>query len=180
MHRIFVALRPPPAMRETLLALQIGLPDARWQDDEQLHLTLRFIGEVDRPQAEDVAAALGSIDGPAPQIALAGVGTFDHRGAVHTLWAGIRRNDPLKLLHDRIDRALGRVGIAPDPRAFHPHITIARFGRRGPDLTAFLVRNTDLTSATMSIDHILLYESELGSDGARYFAIARYPLTADQ
>src|SRR6478736_1792645 len=70
MHRIFVALRPPLAMREALLALRTGLPGARWQTDEQLHLTLRFVGEVDRPEAEDVAAALGTVDGPAPQIAL--------------------------------------------------------------------------------------------------------------
>jgi len=156
------------------------LPGARWQDDDQLHLTLRFVGEVDRPEAEDVAAALGTIDGPAPEIALAGVGTFDHRGDVHTLWAGVRRNDALKRLHDRIERALRGVGIVPDPRAFHPHISIARFGRHAPDLTAFLLRHADLTSAAVPIDHMLLYESELGSDGPRYYAIARYPLTKGQ
>jgi len=180
MHRIFVALRPPLAMREALLALRTGLPGARWQTDEQLHLTLRFVGEVDRPEAEDVAAALGTVDGPAPQIALSGVGTFEHRGAVHTLWAGVRRNDALKLLHDRIERALRGVGIVPDPRAFHPHISIARFGRHAPDLTAFLVQHAALSSALMPIDHMLLFESELGSAGPRYFAIARYPLTVDQ
>ena len=115
MHRIFVALRPPPAMREALLALRTSLPNARWQDDDQLHLTLRFVGEVDRPEAEDVAAALGTIDGPAPEIALSGVGTFDHHGAAHTLWAGVRRNDALKRLHDRIERALRGGGVVPDP-----------------------------------------------------------------
>jgi 2'-5' RNA ligase len=177
MHRLFVALRPPPAMRQTLIALRTGLAGARWQDDGQLHLTLRFIGEVDRPEAEDVAAALGSVDGPAPEIALAGVGAFDHRGAVHTLWAGIKRDDALKLLHDRVERALRRVGIAPDPRAFHPHISIARFGRQAPDLTPFLASHAGLASAATPIDHMLLYESRLGTEGAHYDAVARYPLS---
>ena len=176
MHRLFVALRPPPAMRQTLIALRTGLIGARWQDDGQLHLTLRFIGEVDRPQAEDVAAVLASVDGPVPEIALAGVGAFDHRGTVHTLWVGIKRNDALKLLHDRVDRALSRVGIAADPRSFHPHISIARFGRRSPDLTPFLASHAGLVSAATPIDHMLLYESRLGSEGAHYDAIARYPL----
>ena len=62
MLRLFVALRPPRAIRESLIAAMGGVPHARWQDDEQLHCTLRFLGEVDPPQAEDVAAALGSID----------------------------------------------------------------------------------------------------------------------
>jgi len=115
MHRLFVALRPPPDIRQSLLALRSGLPGARWQSEDQLHLTLRFIGEVDRPEAEDVAAALGAIDGPAPHIALTGVGAFDHRGAVHSLWAGVARNDSLKQLHDRVERALARVGLSPDP-----------------------------------------------------------------
>jgi 2'-5' RNA ligase len=177
MHRLFVALRPPPAMRESLLALRMGLPGARWQDDAQLHLTLRFLGKIDRPQAEDVAAALGSVDGPAPEIALAGVGTFDDRGAVHTLWAGIVRNDALKSLHNRVERALHRVGVAPDPRAFHPHITVARFGRHAPDVAPFLASHAGLASGSTRVDHMLLYESLLGGEGAHYNAIARYPLT---
>jgi 2'-5' RNA ligase len=177
MHRLFVALRPPLAMRQALLALRTGLAGGRWQDDAQLHLTLRFIGAVDRPQAEDVAAALGSIDGPAPEIELAGVGVFDDRGAVHTLWAGVKRSDALKLLRDRVERALGRAGIAPDPRAFHPHISIVRFGSRAPDVAPFLASHAGLASSVMPIGEMLLYESRLGNEGAHYDAVARYPLT---
>ena len=59
MHRLFVALRPPPAIRRACLdAMEDGPPGWAWQDDEQLHLTLRYIGEVDRHRAEDVADAL--------------------------------------------------------------------------------------------------------------------------
>ena len=64
-HRLFVALRPPRPIRQQLLAAMHGISGARWQDDEQLHLTLRFIGEVDHHRAEDIAAALGSLYAPA-------------------------------------------------------------------------------------------------------------------
>ncbi|MCH4554222.1 2'-5' RNA ligase family protein, partial [Aestuariibaculum lutulentum] len=80
MPRLFVALRPPPPVRQRLRALGTGIPGARWQDDEQLHLTLRFIGDIDRPLAEDVAAALGGVHAPVPAVSITGVGRFEHRG----------------------------------------------------------------------------------------------------
>ena len=61
MHRLFVAIRPPAEIRRALTALMGGVAGARWQDDDQLHLTLRFIGEVDHHRAEDIAAALGGL-----------------------------------------------------------------------------------------------------------------------
>ena len=95
MVRLFVALRPPPAIRDRLSDAMDGVPGVRWQDDEQLHLTLRFIGEVDRPVAEDIAAALGQVHAPVPVVRLSGVGTFDRKGRVDTLWAGVSPHDAL-------------------------------------------------------------------------------------
>ena len=77
MHRLFVAIRPPRPIRERLMAAMGGISGARWQSDDQLHLTLRFIGEVDRHRAGDVHAALGAIRHPALEIALNGIGTFE-------------------------------------------------------------------------------------------------------
>ena len=65
MHRLFVALRPPPDIRDALVDVMDELPGARWQDEEQVHVTLRFIGEVERHQAEDIAAALATVSAPA-------------------------------------------------------------------------------------------------------------------
>ncbi len=87
MHRLFVALRPPRAIREQLLATMAGVPGARWQDDEQLHLTLRFVGEVDRHLSEDLAAALGSVRHPPVAVSLDGVGSF-MRGGRGAIWGG--------------------------------------------------------------------------------------------
>jgi 2'-5' RNA ligase len=176
MHRLFVALRPPYAMRQQLLDAMGGVPNARWQQDEQLHLTLRYIGEIDRPQADDVAHALAAIDHPCPTIALAGTGSFDRKGKVHTLWAGIAADPALERLQARIERALTRLGIPPEPRIFKPHITLARINREAGPIEPFLARSAGLTSAPVTIDAFLLFESRLGGEGATYEAIARYPL----
>ena len=176
MHRLFVALRPPPAMRTHLLAVMRGVPGARWQDDAQLHLTLRFIGEVDRHQADDIDAALGSITQPRPTIALAGVGVFDHNGRVDAVWAGVAPDPGLRALRDRVARALVAVGIAPEERAFKPHITLARLNRASGPIEGFLADAAGLASSPVTLDAFLLYESVLGREGASYNAVARSPL----
>jgi len=176
MHRLFVALRPPFALRAQLLEAMGGVPGARWQNGDQLHLTLRFIGEVAPREAEDIAAALASVSHPAPEIALAGVGAFDRKGHVHTLWAGIAADERLLALHKRVDRALVHCGRPPETRAYKPHITLARFGRGAGPVEPFLVRAAALASAPVALDAFFLFESRLGSDGAIYEAVARYPL----
>ncbi|MGE0774397.1 MAG: RNA 2',3'-cyclic phosphodiesterase [Sphingomonadaceae bacterium] len=175
MHRLFAALKPPPAMRDSLLALMGGIAHARWQAADQLHLTLRFIGEVDRHQAEDIAAALGSVRHPPFTLALDGIGQFDRKGRRDALWIGVTPQDPLKLLHNKIDRALQHVGIAPDNRTFLPHITIARFGRQSGDVGGFM-ETVAVPPVSCPITEFCLYESSLGSAGAVYDIIARYPL----
>lgn len=180
MHRLFIALRPPAVIRNLLLGLMEGVRNARWQDEEQLHLTLRFIGDVDRHGVDDIVAALGQIRFAPVEIALNGMGTFDRRGNIDTLWAGVTPHDALGALHQKLDQALIRAGIAPDRRAFLPHITLARFGRpaiAGPEFQALIERHGGLSSAPFRIDHFALFESHLSHEGARYTAIARYPLT---
>lgn len=179
MHRLFVALRPPPAIRDALADVMDGIAGARWQDDDQLHVTLRFIGAVDRPVAEDVAAALSAIHAPAPTIAISGVGRFGQRGRSEALWAGIASPEPLAALHRKVDQALVRVGLEPERRAYLPHITLARLSRElrvGPEVEAWLARNAGLTSEPFTIHHLVLYESHLGRSGASYEPIARWPL----
>jgi 2'-5' RNA ligase len=175
MHRLFVAIRPPAAIRERLLATAGGVPNARWQDDDQLHITLRFIGEVDRHQAEDIAAALGGVSHPPFAIELSGVGSFSNRGR-GALWAGVTPHDELKALHKKVDQACRRVGVEPDNRAYLPHLTIARLGRGAGPVEPFIERWAALTSPSFQVANFDLYESRLGSEGASYTAVARYSL----
>ncbi len=175
-HRLFVALRPPRAIRAELLGAMHGLAAARWQSDEQLHLTLRFIGEVDRHRAEDIAAALGVLHAPAVAARISGVGIFERQGRPHTLWAGVEPHAPLAALHRKVDQCLMRVGIAPETRAFTPHITLARLNRSAGPVAPFLALHGDLASAPFLFGHVILFESELAHGGSRYHPVARYPL----
>lgn len=179
MHRLFVALRPPAPVRDRLIALMHGVPDARWQDDEQLHLTLRFIGEVDGARAEDVATALAGVRADRVEARIAGVGSFGPGGAATTLWAGVAPRPPLAALHARIDRALTMAGLEPERRAYRPHVTLARPSRgagRDPSVHRWLADHAGLTGPAFTCERLTLYESTLGRDGARYRAVAAWPL----
>lgn len=179
MHRLFVALRPPLAVRAQLTAAMGGVRHARWQDDDQLHITLRYIGEVERPVAEDTALALGQVHAAAPRIALSGVGAFDKGGRVDALWAGVTPHDDLAHLHKKVDQALVRIGLDPERRAYLPHITLARLPRSAgedPAIDQWRARHAGLTSEPFTCDAMILYESHLGRDGAVYEPVARWAL----
>ncbi|MGJ8536658.1 MAG: RNA 2',3'-cyclic phosphodiesterase [Parasphingopyxis sp.] len=176
MHRLFVAIRPPRAIREQLLDLMHGIAAARWQSDEQLHLTLRFIGSVERTMAEDIATALDHLSMQPFEIALNSVGSFEKGGKLTALWAGIWAPDDLKRLHDKIESGFRGLGLEPDHRTFLPHITIARLNSSTGPIGNFVQDNLDLTSKPFVVDHFDLIESFLGPDGARYESVARYPL----
>ncbi|HEV2597790.1 RNA 2',3'-cyclic phosphodiesterase [Sphingopyxis sp.] len=178
-HRLFVALRPPRPVRARLIAAMHGISGARWQDDEQLHLTLRFIGEVDRHRAEDIAAALGALHAPAVEARIAGVDLFERQGRPHMIWAKVEPHGPLAALHRKVDQLLARVGVAPETRSFIPHVTMARLNRASGPVASFLASNSDLASPTFLFDHVILYESELGHGGSRYHPVARYPLDGE-
>ncbi len=174
MPRLFVAIRPPAPVRDRLIAMAGGVDGARWQDAEQLHLTLRFLGEVDRRTGEDVVSALSDVRSAPFEVMIDGVGIFDRNGRVDTLWAGVAPHAPLAALHKKIDHALVRVGLPPEARAYRPHITLARGRMR--DATAFLSAHAGISSAPFGVTHFTLFESMLGSGGARYDVVARWPL----
>ena len=176
MHRLFVALRPPPEiLRRCLAAMAGGPPGWAWQDEAQLHVTLRFIGEVERPMAEDIAAALGSVRASAVEVGLHGVGFFD-QGRQGVLFARAIPRDPLAALHKKVDRALTSVGMEPERRAFLPHITLARRRKSGADPAGWLESHAALAATPEPVGEFILYESHLGRDGPHYEAVAGYPL----
>jgi 2'-5' RNA ligase len=176
MHRLFVALRPSTTTRRHCLdAIAGGPPGWAWQREDQLHVTLRFIGEVERRRADDIAAALVSIRAPAVELGLHGVGFFD-QGPRGVLFARAIPRDPLAALHKKVDRALVLAGMEPDRRAFLPHITLARRRRAATEPSAWLEAHAALSAPPEPIDQFILYESRLGHDGAHYEAVAEYPL----
>lgn len=178
MHRLFVALRPPRAIREHLLSLTGGVPGARWQVDDQLHLTLRYIGEVGTHAAEDIAAALASVRHAPLALQLTSCGMFDDsRGKPNALWAGVSPREPLAALHRKVDQAIVRAGLEPERRAYLPHITLARMSGSAGPVDRWLADHAALTSEPFTIEVMTLYESRLGHGGASYEPVERYPLT---
>ncbi|PAX08786.1 RNA 2',3'-cyclic phosphodiesterase [Sphingomonas lenta] len=180
MIRLFVALRPPAPIRDALADIQDGVAEARWQDDEQLHMTLRFVGEVERPQAEDLADAMQRLRCPATEARLQGVGAFGGRGRAGALWAGVTPREPIAALHRKVDQLCVQVGLEPERRAFTPHVTVARLPRGagvdGPEVAAWRARHSAFATEPFLLDRVILYRSHLGRAGASYEPVVETPL----
>ena len=177
MHRLFVAIRPPEPIRDLLIDMMGGRADFRWLDEEQLHLTLRFIGEVERSVADDLAAALTRIRAADFELRVSGVGRFEQRSS-GALWAGIEPKAPVAALAAKIERVCQQVGLQAEHRAFHPHITLARWkGRRTHEVQGFLERVGALASEPFHVTEFILFESRLSRHGAHYEEVATYALT---
>jgi len=180
--RLFVALPLPENARTRLAGLAGGVVGARWVVPENLHLTLRFIGEVDGAQAHDVDAALARISAPAFTLSLAGVGHFGAGDKVRSLWVGIDKCAELSRLHDKIEHALRWSGLPAEGRKFKAHVTLARFKRNSsvPNLSAklheYLACHAPFRSEAFVVREFVLYSSFLRHTGVLYRPEARYAL----
>jgi 2'-5' RNA ligase len=174
--RLFVAISLPDTVQDSLLALQGGVPGARWQKREQLHLTLRFIGEVDGREMTAIDDALSAIIAPAFALELKTVGSFGGR-TPRDLWAGTKANDALSHLQRKIESALQRIGLEPDGRKFTPHVTLARLrGASNGHVMDFITDHALYASGEFPVDTFILYSSKMTSDGSIYRAEKAYRL----
>ncbi len=179
MIRLFVALALPEPLQFQLSSLDGGVPGARWVKPENRHLTLRFIGEVDRGVADDIDAALGGIEAPAFQLSISGVGHFGKPDAARILWAGVEPNGALDHLHSKVEAAAMRAGLPAEQRRFSPHVTLARLRRApGNRVEQFVADHAGFRAAPITIDRMTLFSSFLSSSGAIYTPEAEYPLSA--
>jgi 2'-5' RNA ligase len=176
MTRLFVALRPPAPVREVLLGAMGGVERARWQDEDQLHLTLRFVGEIDTPLANDLAAALDRVDAAPFDLLIAGVGHFERKGRATALWAGLASSGELLAFQHKVERACQRVGLEPEHRKFTPHITLARLSGAAGPVAGWLAEHGTLRAPTWPVEEFRLYESVLTPAGSAYEPIVSYRL----
>ncbi len=178
MIRLFVAIEIPTELRRRMASLCVGINSARWVAEENIHLTLRFIGEVSEDGAEYAAAALDGVRAEPFTIAFRGAGHFGSGQRVRALWLGIDRSEALVSLRGRIDTALVRCGLAPEGRKFHPHVTLARFRDGGSgEIGPWLAANTLFRSVPVAVDRFTLYSSRLGRAGPVYTPEVAYPLS---
>ena len=147
--------------------MSFGIPGAKWVPPEQLHLTVRFIGEVDGALFRDIKDVLEEVDLASFSLQLKGVGYFPPRGAPRVLWVGLENNGSLQLLRKKIDAALLRIRVEPEGRKFSPHITLARL-KNSPvrKIANFLSGNALFSQEPFQVESFRLYSSILSSKGA--------------
>lgn len=176
MHRLFVAISLPEAVTDRLLDLQNGMRGARWLPDENFHLTLAFIGEVDRHGLNDVALALGGISAPRFDLRLKGCGFFGDRKP-RALWVGAEPNPHLSHLQSKVGVALARAGFVLEKRKFMPHVTLAYLNGATQDAAAaWCAANGLFAAGSFPVDEFHLFESHLGSEAAHYEVVESYSL----
>jgi RNA 2',3'-cyclic 3'-phosphodiesterase len=177
MLRLFVGVEFPPELKLRLSLLCSGVTGAKWVDPGNLHLTLRFIGEIDEGLAADVDEALARLKARRFQLQLAGIGTFGGNRP-HALWVGVEKSPDLLALRDKIEQALVRVGLEPEGRRFAPHVTLARL--RDPvldQLGEFLRAHARFRAEPLLVEHFSLIASFPTKSGSVYEDQADYKLT---
>ena len=167
MYRLFVALDLPEVVKTELSFMSFGMRGARWMDDDQLHLTLRFIGEVDGLQFREISEALAEVQPDPFFYRLSGVGHFPPRGVPKILWIGVEAEDGLVQLRLRVDAVLRRLGLVLERRKFSPHITLARLKNTPRNRVAnFIAANNLYKSRDIRVEEFTLYSSVLTTRGA--------------
>ncbi len=185
--RVFVALELPEALRNRLAEATVPLraPDlpVRWVDPAQLHLTLKFIGQVEEERVERMSEALSrTVAGhQGVSLRLGGVGAFPSLRSPRVIWMGVEASPPLMALQEAVEDAMAELGVEPENRAFHPHVTLGRTRRRLERSEGEALR---LAAPRVSFqaehrpEQVVLMRSRLGRGGARYEVVSDHPMGA--
>ncbi|MGC1301348.1 MAG: RNA 2',3'-cyclic phosphodiesterase [Caulobacteraceae bacterium] len=177
MIRLFAALAVPDDIAAVLARRQQGLPGARWSALENLHLTLRFFGEVRETTAADLDAGLAILAMESFELSLEGVGAFGERDHMRAVWAGVAESEPLRRLAVRCDAVARRCGLEIEAKAFRPHVTLA-YLRHTPEAraAAWVQDHNLLKSPPWRAGAFGLYSSWRSAEGSRYELERSYPL----
>lgn len=189
--RLFVALEIPAAVRDNLaaqvaelreLSAKVADKRPRWVLPGNLHVTLKFIGEVAPTKLEGIRGALSATRSDAPvEIKFRGLGFFPNEQHPRVLWAGVDASTNLPSLAGDIDAALETQGIARQRPAFTPHLTLARIEPPGlhEKLRAAIQKNGAREFGSFQTREFYLIESKLKPSGAKYTTLASYPFTLE-
>lgn len=177
-ERLFLSIAVPDAVRSALIALTDPAPGLNWVPPAQLHLTLRFLGDVPEAMIEPLCARLAAVRVAPFILPVETVGSFPPRAPARVLWIGTGAGHPrLFQLRQRVDDAVLAAGLRPDLRTFHPHITLARVTEPGAESAErWLRRHRDAAAPPFRVAAFALYASELHPDGAVHTLKQRFPL----
>lgn len=156
-----------------------GIPGAKWVSDENLHLTLRFVGDLEGHVFDQLATALDRISVPPFDVTLSGVGHFPPRKQPKVLWVGVSESEELRNLRDRIERTVVDQGLEPQRRKFHAHVTVARLnGSPSERVARFLSSYAMFRCEPFLVKTFHLYTSHLHQDGAVHTREVSFDLIA--
>ena len=184
--RFFVALEIPSGVRENLAALidELRAADAsssknkgRWVRPENLHVTLKFIGNVDSGKLDAIRASLAEVRaGRSVEFHFRGLGFFPNEKRPRVLWAGLEASPNLATLAADIDARLEKVGIPRETREFSPHLTLARFDPPGisEKLRAAALENATREFGAVRTGEFHLFESKTRPTGAEYTRLSSF------
>ncbi len=185
--RLFIAIELPAEIRHAIQRhidqLRAALPDVRasWTREDNLHLTLKFLGDLAVNRVESLSQALmhaGARTNPF-NLVIQGCGAFPPRGKPKVLWIGISPETESACLdlYEAIEDSCAKAGFKRDERKFHPHLTIARLRHpAGARELANLHRETKFEPMALKVNSACLIRSELNSSGSRYTVVARHEL----
>jgi RNA 2',3'-cyclic 3'-phosphodiesterase len=183
--RLFVALEIPSAVRENFAALLEFLravsPQTRWVRPENLHVTLKFMGEVPETKLAATRSALAGVrSDQAVTLDFRGLGFFPNEKRPRVFWAGIEASPNLKTLAADVESAMEKLGIPREQRPFSPHLTLARFESPGlPDKLRFAIQeNRAREFGSLRTNQYHLIESKLKPSGAEYTTLGSFPFVA--
>lgn len=151
----------------------------KWVEPENLHLTLKFLGETPGELVPQVESEIGQIcDSLTPfQIAIQGTGCFPNKQRPRAYWAGLTSSRSLETLHSGLEDCMSRLGFEPDDKKFVPHLTVARIKEPiGKERMTQAFLNFDLRSAPFSVERVSLVQSVLRQEGPLYNVLRSFPL----
>jgi len=183
--RLFVALEIPPVVRENLAAMVSDLrglaPQLKWVRTENLHVTLKFIGDTPAENLGAIGQALSALRSNGQvELHFRGFGFFPNEKRPSVFWTGIEASENLGTLAGDIDRALEAVGIPREQRPFTPHLTLARISTSGltETLRAAIQQNRTRDFGALNTHEFHLIESKLKPSGAEYTTLQSFPFAA--
>ena len=180
MPRLFTGIEIPQTVRQQLSALRGGLPGARWIDEENYHLTLRFMGDIDENYARDVADELARVERPSFSVTLDHIATFGG-DRPRSIIARAKASPQLTALQAEHERIIRRVGLPAETRKFVPHVTLARLKSTSPIAVADYLSSRGLFgSLSFLVERFVLYSSRASTGGGPYLIEANYLLESTE
>lgn len=176
-ERLFLALPLPPVVRDVLAGLAQPLPGVAWTRPAQLHVTLRFLGDVPVEKIDAIVTRLAAVRVAAFVLPIEGLGTFPPNRPPRVAWIGVGAGHPrLFQLRQRVDDSLLAAGLLLDVRTFHPHVTLARCTGQAAGLAAWLHTHREFIAPPFRVEAFELCSSDLRPSGAVHTLKQRFPL----